>query len=89
MVREASAFADRVRREAGSEPRAQVQRAWRLAFGRSADEGQVCDAVAYLAEQADHYRAKKPALKAAKPEQQALATFCQALLGSNPFLYVE
>jgi mono/diheme cytochrome c family protein len=89
MVRAASAFADRVRREAGNDTRAQVHRAWRLAFGRSADESQVRDAVAYLSEQAEHYRAKKPGRTAAKPEQQALATFCQALLSSNPFLYVE
>jgi hypothetical protein len=89
MVEAASAFARRVHHETGNDPAAQVRRAWRLAFGRPAQDAQVRDAVAYLAEQTAHYRAKKPVRSGATPEQQALATFCQALLNSNPFLYVE
>jgi mono/diheme cytochrome c family protein len=89
MVRSASAFAERLRREAGSDLRAQVARAWKLAFGRPAAERQVRDALAFLDEQTALYRTKKAVSGTPSPEQQALATFCHALLSSNPFLYVE
>jgi mono/diheme cytochrome c family protein len=92
LVRNAVAFADRVSREAGRDPRARVEHASLLAFGRPLDGGQLADALAYLAEQTEHYRRmQKQRAKTASPppEQQALATFCQALLSSNPFLYVE
>jgi mono/diheme cytochrome c family protein len=89
VIRSASAFADRVHREAGSDPRACVRHAWKLAFGRPATEAQVRGAVAFLSEQTAFYRAKKTARTATPPEQQALATFCHALLSSNPFLYLE
>jgi hypothetical protein len=75
VVALAEAFGTRVRREVGDEPRAQVRRAWALAFGAEPGEEEILEAVRFL---------KAPA------EQQAkLAVFCQALLGSNPFLYVD
>jgi mono/diheme cytochrome c family protein len=89
MVRTAGAFAARVRREAASLPDAQVRLAWRLAYGRPADQAQVSGALAYLAGQTALFRAKKSVRPGAGPEEQAMATFCQALLSSNPFLYVE
>jgi hypothetical protein len=87
-------FAGRVRREAGDEPRAQVHCAWRLAFGREPAEGEAKDALAFLAAQAEQFRAHPPAQDAkaaAKPEpqQEALASWCQALLSTNEFLYVD
>jgi mono/diheme cytochrome c family protein len=89
MVETATRFARRIRQEAGSEPNAQVERAWRLAYGRSPTAGQLAAAVDYLAEQSAHYAAAKKKKGAPTPRQQALATFCQALLSSNRFLYVE
>jgi mono/diheme cytochrome c family protein len=87
-------FAGRVRREAGAEPRAQVLHAWRLAFGREPAEAEVKDALTFLAAQAEHFRAHPPAqdAKAAgkpDPQEEALESWCQALLSSNEFLYVD
>jgi hypothetical protein len=82
FVREqAQAFAGRVRAEAGAGPAAQVRHAWRLAFAREPAAGEVAEAVAFLAEQARNFPAN--------PQEMALASFCQALLSANPFLYVE
>jgi mono/diheme cytochrome c family protein len=89
VIRSASAFADRVHREVGSDPRAQVRQAWKLAFGPPPTKAQIRDAAAFLDEQTALYRAKKTVRTVTPPEQQALATFCHALLSSNPFLYVE
>jgi mono/diheme cytochrome c family protein len=87
-------FTGRVRREAGTEPRAQVLHAWRLAFNREPAEGEVKDALAFLAAQAVQFRAHPSAQDpkfAGKPEpqQEALESWCQALLSANQFLYVD
>ncbi len=84
IAEQAEAFAARVRSEAGADPRAQVERAWRLAFATEPGEKQVREAVEFLAGQAEVFRAKPQAA-----EERALATFCQALLGANRFLYVD
>jgi hypothetical protein len=80
-------FAERVRREAGGDPRAQVARAWRLAFGGEPAAREVNEAVSFLAAQAEALRGQKRVAGQAEP--QALASFCQALLGANRFLYVD
>jgi mono/diheme cytochrome c family protein len=87
-------FAGRVRREAGAESRAQVLHAWRLAFGRAPAEAEVKDALTFLAAQAEQFRAHPPApdpKSAGKPDPQeeALESWCQALLSANEFLYVD
>jgi hypothetical protein len=57
---------------------AKVRRAWWLVYGRPADKDDVAGSVAYLRRQA-----------ALTDEKTALQTFCQALLASNRFLYVD
>jgi mono/diheme cytochrome c family protein len=89
VLAHADDFAERVRREAGDDPRRQVARAWRLAFSREPSAQDVAEAVRFLAEQAGAFRAQKQAPGAAAPERRALASFCQALLSANEFLYVE
>ncbi|HKI32036.1 MAG TPA: PSD1 and planctomycete cytochrome C domain-containing protein [Gemmataceae bacterium] len=86
VVGTAEAFAGRVRREAGTDGRARVVRAWRLAFGADPAEKDVREALAFLAEQEANFRARDA--KADAPAQ-ALASFCHALLSSNRFLYTE
>jgi hypothetical protein len=88
MADSASAFADRLTREAGDD-RARVRLGWRLVYGRDASAGEEADALAFLGEQAAHHRARKLPPKAMPPEKQALMAWCQALLSSNPFLYVD
>lgn len=86
VVATAEAFAGRVRREAGADPRARVVRAWSLAFGAEPDEKQIGEAAAFLSAQEANFRARDA--KADAPAQ-ALASFCHALLSANPFLYVD
>lgn len=88
VVTEAEAFADRLRREAGADPREQVRLAWRLAFVAEADEKELRGALDYLTEQTAQF-ATKPPPAGKSAEGQALASLCQALLSANPFLYVD
>jgi len=91
-------FAERISREAGADPEAQVKRAWLLAFGATPSASELKDSTAFLVTQAAHFKAEpvKPAPAAkgkeappAEPPMLALATFCQALLTSNQFLYAD
>ena len=88
--------------KAGADPANQIQLGWRLAFNRLPSTAERSDATAFLAAQASHLRAKAPPAEPAKPdpkakpapppptpEQQALTSLCQSLLGSNEFLYVD
>jgi hypothetical protein len=83
VLEQAGHFAERVRREAGNDPKAQAIRAWRLAFGRAPSAQDVEGAVAFLEAQTETFRGRP------EPQQQALATFCQALLSANEFLYID
>jgi hypothetical protein len=107
VIAQAEAFAARVRTEAGTDPKAQVARAWRLAYGREPTEKDVAGAVAFLKDAAETFRKAPPPMPPAapksgapkpadakpaeppSPEERALAAFCQALLSSNRFLYVD
>jgi mono/diheme cytochrome c family protein len=91
VVEQAGYFAERVRREAGGEGHAQVGRAWRLAFAARPSPEEMKEALAFLGEQAAHFRSRPPHGSGGKPdpELQALASFCQALLSANPFLYTD
>ncbi len=94
-------FAERLQAEHPGDARAQVSEGWRLAYGVSPKPDELTRSLVYLAEQTEAIRArlvsqpKKPAKKddkpAAEPEPQklALASFCQALISANRFLYVD
>jgi len=107
-IKQAAAFAERVRKEAGAERKDQVARAWTLAYAKVPTEKELAGALAFLETATDTFRKQAPppppattpkgkvrtptpaALPVAStPEAQALAAFCQALLSSNRFLYVE
>jgi hypothetical protein len=82
-------FADRLRREAGADPRGQIERAFALTLCRPAREDEVRDGLAFLREQhrqieEDLRRDGKPAADA---PQRALAAFCLVLLNTNEFVY--
>ena len=87
-------FADRLLKEAGTDTKSQVTRAWQLAFGLPPSDHDLRGSLDYLTRQLETFRARLPQdAKALKdhpiPEKQALATFCQAILSSNRFLYVD
>ena len=87
---QAESLAERVVREAGSVPAAQARLAWRLTWAREPTDAQVQSAVAFLTEHAEQFAAQ-PAdkKKPVNPAQRALNSYCQALLISNGFLYVD
>ena len=93
-------FADRLFTECPGDARAQVMRAWRLAYGVAPRSDELTRSLVYLAEETEAIRAqiashpKKPEKKGEKavepePQKLALASFCQALISANRFLYVE
>jgi mono/diheme cytochrome c family protein len=95
VVSESEALAARVIREAGDGIENQVRRAWKLTYCRDPNSEELGEAAAFLSEQIEYMQAaasekknKQPAGKPS-PKLQALASFCQTLLGSNEFLYVE
>lgn len=101
VVQQSEIFAARVALEAGRDPKAQIQVAWRLALGLEPSTVEVESALQFLTSQqadlsasanatpAGGAQAKSKAKAKADPAQLALATFCQALFSSNAFLYVD
>jgi hypothetical protein len=91
-------LAERTTREAGGEVAAQVRHAWKLAFGSEPSAGDADRSREFIAKQTAFFQAhpvkvpppaKGKEAPPAEPAMQALATFCQALLTSNQFLYVD
>jgi hypothetical protein len=88
LFEQADRFALRLRRLAGSDERQQIELAFRLALGRSPKNEEIGLSKDLLARQAARYRdlEKKSSDDA---DTAALANFCQMLLNSSEFLYVE
>ena len=76
------AFAGRLLTEGGGSPRDLVHRAWRTAIGREPTETEAAVAEEFIATQQAQYSGENA-------NRWALADFCQMLLASNAFLYVE
>jgi hypothetical protein len=83
VVSEAGHFAARLASEAGDNAEARVTRAFLLALGRPADSSQMAASLEFFETQRGHYAG------AADADTRAWADFCQMLLASNAFLYVE
>ena len=102
IVTQARHLAQRVREEAGSDVARQIAHAWTLVFAARPHDTETQEAVAFVAQQAEHFRAtpptddsknkdgkSKPAAGQLDSQQLALASFCHALLSANEFLYVD
>ena len=92
VLAEANRFARRIQNEVGENPADQVVRAWSIAFGRTPTADQINSSLQFLSVQAKQLSERIPADQVSKEPpaaQQALATLCQALLSSNPFLYID
>lgn len=89
VIESAGELAARFEREAGAERRAQLARAWLLALGRQASDAELDAAEAFLNRQLETLKVQSPQTGAAAQNHQTLATFCQALLSANAFLYVD
>ena len=89
IVRYAQAFADRVMKEAGEEPAAQIRRAWSIAYADVASD----DTISALSEVCERqyavFQEEDDKLDEPSARRKALAVVCQALMGANQFIYVD
>ena len=94
----AEAFAGRILKQAGTDPKAQIDSAYRLAFGRHPDGFEKDSVLTFLEKQKSITSARvsageKLALPSVLPagydpaQGAALVDFCQMLLNSNEFVY--
>ncbi|TXT35504.1 MAG: hypothetical protein FD138_1325, partial [Planctomycetota bacterium] len=79
----AAALARRLEREAPPDPRHRARLAFELAAGRTPTDVELRSSLAFLEEQTRSYE------PAADASPRAWGDFCQMLLSSNAFLYVE
>jgi len=101
IVSQSVRFARRLEAEAGEDLNAQLRLAWQLAYGESPTKNSVEAAARFVMQQTELFIAaavaadKKKgdaAARAAVRKQaagQALGVFCQGLLASNQFLYID
>lgn len=94
VLRLAEKFAARVAATAGEDVVRRVELAWQLAYGVKPADAEIVPAVELLLVTQAHFEQAAAALPAEKqptipPDQLALAVYCQALLSSNRFLYVD
>lgn len=79
----AAAFAARLGKEAGNDPRVRIRHAYLLAFGRLPGEKELAAAEEFVRAQVSEYGG------AEKGGPPAWTDFCQSLLASSEFLYVR
>jgi cytochrome c553 len=104
VLGQSEAMAKRLTHDAPDDPVAQIREGWALIFGADANGAEVGAALDFMAEQTRDLKQRAqaptpaPAPKSKNPEPpqppvdpevRALASWCQALLSSNRFLYVE
>lgn len=79
VVQQSETFAARLR-AASNEPQSQIKLAWRLAFGRAPNDSELAAAKSFLIQ---------PEGATQESRDAALSHFCQTLISSNGFLYVD
>ncbi len=80
-------FAERVARDAGLLPRANVERAWLLAYGRPASEDEGREGVLVIRQLTESWQ--REGMDELQAARNGLADFCHVLLNSAAFLYVD
>jgi uncharacterized protein DUF1553 len=81
----AELFAERVRKEAGEEPKKQIERAYWIALGRAPDDDERTASLQAL----NRFAQKEKPQAADAVNQKALGSFCHALVNSAAFLYID
>ncbi len=95
VLQQSILIAQRVVKEVGRERDAQLRRAWELTFCELPSENEFKHAQRFVIQQTEYLRKSREAgkLKESDPQKTpdllALASFCQALVSSNRFLYVD
>jgi Protein of unknown function (DUF1553)/Protein of unknown function (DUF1549)/Planctomycete cytochrome C len=90
-------FAERLWNEVGKDRPSQIQRAFRLAFGRLPEPPELQDSLAFLKKQEGYHRTYDLKLLAGGvdpaeiplPEKAALMDLCHSLFNSNEFIYLN
>jgi cytochrome c553 len=85
VLQQSQYFAERVKREAGADLRAQISRAFQIALSRRPSVKETQWATEFIASQTEGYRQRNQE----KPDEAALRDFCHALINLNEFLYVD
>lgn len=86
---QAAFFAERLLREAGTDPEKQIELAYRLAFARQPQETETVPLRRFLTDEADRLREDEPGLSEGAARQRALVQICRVLFNLNEFLYPE
>jgi hypothetical protein len=89
VVGQAEALAARVQALAAGSQAAQIAAAYGLVLGRVPSAEEQSELVEFLKMQADLISSRLSDAEKPQAAQRALASLCQALLASNPFLYVD
>jgi hypothetical protein len=91
ILQQAGHFADRLLREAGADPGAQVRRAFELALGRTPGPRETQLSLDFLAAQRRQIEADAAAAKqsAGDSRRRALRGFCLVILNTNEFVYLN
>lgn len=86
----AGKLAERVRDRAGETIAARIRLAWKLAYAVEPADDELAQASQFVQTMTEWYR-DNPAGGKTKPapEDEAMTTFCQALISSNRFLYID
>lgn len=87
VLQQSGYFAARVLREAGADLGRQVERAWQLALCRPPTAEELQQSTAFLTQRVTALQAQMP--PPGNVPLESLTSLCQALLGSNEFLYVD
>ncbi len=94
LLEQSRALAERVAIECPNDPEAQARRAWQLTYQVDISPETLAAAREYLNAQSETFTQYVASLPEAERgqfncAQQALASYCHALLSSNRFLYIE
>ena len=82
-------FADRLIRDAGEGIRDQIVLGWSLAFSLEPTAEDISASEQFIELQRNELKQQTPKPADADVQRRSLSSFCQALLSSNRFLYVE
>ena len=85
VLKSSAAFAKRLETMAGSDVSEQLRLGWQLAYGHPPSSEEIQLAEKFLHDQKQLLVERENE----NPEQQALTNYCQTLLSSNQFLYME
>jgi hypothetical protein len=97
VIGQSTLFAERLRNEMGKDTAEQVQRAFRLSYGRPPNPKELEASIEFLSKQRAYHRqlalrlreqAVDPA-EILEPEKAALIDLCHSLFNSNEFVYID